>query len=96
MEKLMHRWNLTKRTDLFIILFVFSITGSTSITVGRPILQSLGLTTQLNPLVYYPLLICASFVFYQLFLLLYGWLFGQFQFFWNMEKKLLRRFGLKL
>ena len=32
---------------------------------------------------------------YQLTLPLVGWVFGQFNFFWNFEKKMLRRMGLK-
>ena len=31
---------------------------------------------------------------YQILLVAFGWLFGQFKFFWNMEKKMLRRLGL--
>ncbi|MGB5647230.1 MAG: DUF6787 family protein, partial [Muriicola sp.] len=27
-------------------------------------------------------------------LVLFGWLFGQFRFFWNFEKKMLHRIGL--
>jgi hypothetical protein len=33
---------------------------------------------------------------YQVLLVLIGALFGQFSFFWGFEKKMLRRFGLKL
>ena len=38
----------------------------------------------------------ATFVAYQFLLLGYGWIFGQFDFFWKMEKKILRRFGIKI
>ncbi len=97
MKKLMLRWNIEKPWQLIIIFFVFSITGSSSIMIGRPILKGLGITLDnINPLLYYPLFIILSFVFYQLFLVLFGWLFGQFNFFWNMEKKMLRRFGVSV
>lgn len=93
----MTRWNIEKPSQLIIIFLVFSITGSSSIAIGRPILKMIGITLDnLNPFAYYPLFIILSFIFYQVFLVLYGWLFGQFQFFWNMEKKMLRRFGITL
>ncbi|WP_299247353.1 DUF6787 family protein [uncultured Aquimarina sp.] len=95
MKKLMTRWNIEKPSQLIIIFLVFSITGSSSVAIGRPILKMIGITLEnLNPFIYYPLFIVSSFIFYQVFLVLFGWLFGQFQFFWNMEKKMLRRFGV--
>ncbi|SIQ73646.1 DUF6787 family protein [Maribacter ulvicola] len=97
MKKLMIRWNIEKPWQLLIIFFVFSITGSSSIVIGRPILKLLGITLEnLNAYIYYPIFCVLSFVFYQLFLVLYGWLFGQFKFFWAMEKKMLSRFGLTI
>lgn len=95
MKKLMTRWNIEKPWQLLVIFFVFSITGSSSIAIGRPVLKIIGITIEnLNAFVYYPLFIVLSFIFYQLFLVSYGWLFGQFDFFWAMEKKMLSRFGL--
>jgi len=93
----MIRWNIDRPRDLFVILLVFSITGSSSIAIGRPTLKAIGITLDnLNPYIYYPLFIVLSSIFYQLFLILFGWLFGQFDFFWNMEKKMLNRFGIKI
>lgn len=93
----MIRWNIDKPRDLVIIFIVFSITGSTSIGVGRPVLKAIGITLDnFHPLLYYPIFVILSFVFYQFFLVLYGWVFGQFNFFWEMEKKMLRRFGFAL
>ncbi|MEW7290244.1 DUF6787 family protein [Aquimarina sp. 2304DJ70-9] len=97
MKKLMQRWELEKPFDLIIILFVFAITGSSSIAIVRPALKLMGLTLDnLNTFVYYPLSIILSFIGYQVFLVFYGWLFGQFKFFWSMEKKMLTRFGIKI
>lgn len=93
----MTRWNIEKPWQLFVILFVFSITGSSSIAIGRPILKMIGITLEnLSPYIYYPLFVISSFLFYQVFLVFFGWLFGQFQFFWTMEKKMLNRFGIKI
>ncbi|MDX1774163.1 DUF6787 family protein [Oceanihabitans sediminis] len=93
----MKRWNIEKPWHLFVIFFVFSITGSSSIAIGRPILKFIGISLEnLSPFIYYPLFVILSFVCYQVFLVFYGWLFGQFQFFWNMERKMLNRFGIKI
>ncbi|MDC1162326.1 diacylglyceryl transferase [Tenacibaculum sp.] len=95
MKKLMLRWNIDTLWHLIIIFFVFSITGSSSIFIGRPILKIMGLTLKnVDPFLYYPFFVFLSFVFYQVFLVLYGWIFGQFNFFWNMEKKMLKRLGI--
>jgi hypothetical protein len=96
MEKLKKRWNLTSNWQIFIILLVFSITGSTSLVIAKPILNFLGMNqATTNPWIYRPLRILLIFPFYQILIVFYGWLFGQFTFFWNFEKKILRRLGLK-
>lgn len=97
MNTLMKRWNLKSRWEFIVILLVFSITGSSSIAIGRPMLKTLGITLENLPaIIYYPLFVMISFILYQVFLICYGWLFGQFSFFWNMEKKMLRRFGITI
>lgn len=97
MKKLMNKWQLESPRQVLIILFVFSITGSSSIAVGRPFLKWIGVNNEImSPWLYYPVFVITSFVCYQLLLVTYGWLFGQFAFFWTMEKKMLRRFGLKI
>ncbi len=94
-SKVENRWQVTYRWELIVIFIVFSITGSSSVMIGRPILKAVGLTTaNLPAILYWPLFIFSSFVFYQIFLVGYGWLFGQHRFFWNMEKKMLKRFKL--
>ncbi|MDY8137988.1 DUF6787 family protein [Aquimarina sp. 2201CG5-10] len=96
-EKLSHRWNVNYKWEVIAILMVFSITGSSSIFIGKPFLNFIGVTKEhLNVFVYYPLFIIFSFMCYQLLLVMYGWLFGQFKFFWTMEKKILSRFGIKI
>ncbi len=93
----MDRWNLKHPLQLVVILLVFSITGSTSIAVGRPLLKAIGITLDnLNGFIYYPLFIILSFILYQIFLVTFGWIFGQHAFFWAMEKKMLKRFGIRL
>ena len=94
-EKLEPKWIVNQRWELIRIFIVFAITGSSSVLVGRPVIKWLGITQDnLNPLLYWILFTVISLFFYQVLLVLIGWVFGQFQFFWNFEKKMIRRFGL--
>ena len=90
------KWIVTYRWEIIRIFIVFAITGSSSVLIGKPIITLLGITKEnLNPFVYWFLYIIIGLIFYQILLIFFGWLFGQFQFFWEFEKKMLRRFGLK-
>ena len=94
-KKLENKWVVEQRWEIIRIFIVFAITGSSSMFVGRPLIQLLGITKEnLNPLLYWVLFSIIALIFYQILLVSFGWLFGQFQFFWEFEKKMLRRFGL--
>ena len=95
-NKLESRWVVDSKWELIRIFIVFAITGSSSVFVGRPIMRLIGITKEnLNVVVYWVLFIIIGLIFYQLLLVFFGWLFGQFKFFWNFEKKMLKHFGLK-
>lgn len=95
MEKLKERWGLTSNLQVILVIIVFSINGSFAAWVAKPLMEFLGLSKELvTPWIYYPLRILLIFPIYQLTLPLVGWIFGQFKFFWNFEKKFLRRLGL--
>lgn len=94
-KKLEKKWIVNYRWEMIRIFIVFAITGSSSVFVGRPIIKLLGINQEnFNVFIYWLLFVLISLIFYQILLVLYGWLFGQFQFFWNFEKKMLSRFGL--
>lgn len=94
-KKLENKWVVKYRWEMIRIFIVFAITGSSSVLVGRPIIILLGIRKEnLNVFLYWFLFMVISLIFYQILLVLIGWLFGQFQFFWDFEKKMLRRFGL--
>ncbi|WP_460219006.1 DUF6787 family protein [Psychroserpens sp. MEBiC05023] len=94
-KKLENKWVVTYRWEMIRIFIVFAITGSSSMFVGRPIIKLLGITKEnLNPFLYWVLFIIIGLIFYQILLVSFGWLFGQFKFFWEFEKKMLKRFGL--
>ncbi|MDN3493705.1 DUF6787 family protein [Winogradskyella bathintestinalis] len=95
-KKLEKKWILDYKWEMIRVFMVFAVTGSSSLIIGKPIIKFIGITKEnLNPMLYWILYIIIGLIFYQILLVTFGWLFGQFQFFWEFEKKMLRRFGLK-
>lgn len=95
MEKLKQRWNITSNFQLVVIFIVFAITGSSSAYLSKPILDWIGFTKDVvSPWIYYPLYLILIFPIYQVLLISFGFLAGQFKFFWEFEKKMLRSLGL--
>jgi len=95
-EKLEKKWDLMHKWEYISVFIVFAVTGTSSVFISRPIIKLIGITKEnLNPMAYWILYIIIGFIFYQILLVLIGWLLGQFKFFWNFEKKMIRRLGLK-
>ena len=96
MKKLKQKWGLTSNWQVLAIILVFSINGSFATWVAKPVTEFFGLSAETTKpyVLYLTLRILLIFPIYQLTLPLVGWFFGQFKFFWNMEKKMLRRMGL--
>lgn len=89
------RWGITSNFQLVVIMIVFAMTGSTSAYLSKPILGWLGLVKgEVSGWIYYPLYIILIFPVYQVLLVSFGFLFGQFKFFWAFEKKMLRSMKL--
>ncbi|MDP4665792.1 MAG: hypothetical protein NWS37_06105 [Flavobacteriaceae bacterium] len=97
LEKLASKWNVTYRFEMIAIFIVFAFTGSSAAYISRPFMSFIGLTPDNFPAwLYWILFTLGGFVFYQIFLVIYAFIFGQFQFFWTFQKKMLKRFGLKI
>lgn len=95
MEKLKQRWGITSNFQFVVIFIVFAATGSTSAYLSKPVLEWIGITKDsISLCLYYPLYIILIFPIYQVLLLSFGFLAGQFKFFWWFEKKMLRGLGL--
>ena len=89
------RWNITSNWQVFVIILVFAITGSTAAMISKPILHWLGISKEAHHIVLYLLLyILIIFPIYQILLVGIGFIFGQFKFFWAFEKKMLRSMKL--
>lgn len=87
-EKLKNRWGVKNGWQVLVILLVFACTGFTVMYTKRWVshwlrIESTWAIWLFNILVILPL--------YQVILLVYGWLFGQFAFFWAFEQKMFRR-----
>lgn len=96
MEKLKQRWEIEHNWQIIVIFIVFAVTGSTASIIGKPILAYLNISPEtFTTLGYWIVRIILLFIMYQIMLVCFGWLFGQYKFFWNFEKKMLRRIGLK-
>lgn len=94
MASFKERWNIKSNWQLCIIIVVFAITGSTSAYLSKPILAYFGIIKgSVSNWIYYPLYIILIFPVYQILLVSFGFLFGQFKFFWAFEKKMLKSLG---
>lgn len=96
-KKLEGKWVINYRWEIITIFIVFALTGTSSLRVARPILDFVGFTPALFPegffgtFLYWLIRIIIILPLYQVLLIVFGTLFGQFQFFWEFEKKMLKR-----
>jgi hypothetical protein len=95
MKKLKERWGLHSNFQVILIIITFSVNGSFAVWIAKPAMSFIGLdVVDTNPWLFWPIRILLVFTIYQITLPLVGFFLGQFKFFWNFEKKMLRRFGL--
>ena len=94
MKRLKERWGVTSNWHLTVIFIVFAITGSTAAKFAAPITDMIGVTKEMGAWIYWPTRILIIFPAYQVLLVFFGWLFGEYTFFWGFEKKMLRHLGL--
>lgn len=87
-ERLKSKWGITSNRDFVLIMLTFTLAGSMISVCRPPIFHLLGITKEthlwIKILVYIPLIPPI----YQVFLLFWGTLLGQFDFFWEKEKHL--------
>src|SRR5262245_55104531 len=93
-DKLQARWKVGRVFQVVIILVVFACTGFTVLFLKRPLFNYMFERSQVPwwaSLIYYILILPV----YNIILLFYGFVFGQFHFFWNFEKRLFARLSGK-
>lgn len=88
--KLQTKWGLGSIWQVLLVLIVFACTGLTVMYIKNPLLELLGIDMSKGG--YWKNFLYFLFVLplYQIILLFYGFLFGQFEFFWEKEKRLAR------
>jgi len=88
--RLKTKWGIQNNWDFFLIMLVFSLAGMMISVLRPPIFALLGVTAQtpfwIKAVIYIPLI----FPLYQISLIVFGFLLGQFDFFWKKEKQLVR------
>ena len=80
--------------QLTIVFLVFGITGSLAVLLGKFLLIKLFGDGFLENDFYWILRLILIFPLYQILLIVVGTVFGQFKYFWKIEKKILTRIGL--
>jgi hypothetical protein len=92
LQRLQSKWQLKSLTQVLLVLLAFACTGTTILLIKNPLLAFFGIERgggqgALNTLLYLLLVLPL----YQILLLAYGFIFGQFRFFWEKEKQLVKR-----
>ncbi|GJM29441.1 MAG: hypothetical protein DHS20C17_20760 [Cyclobacteriaceae bacterium] len=87
LKRMQEKWGLTSIFQVVLILIVFALTGMTVVWVRPVIFDLLGIQNA-NGWIKTVSYLVLVFPLYQGLLLFYGFVFGQFNFFWEKEKKL--------
>ncbi len=90
LNNLKTKWKINSNWQLLLIFLVFSLAGFSVVKFRRLFFMLVGIeddTALWIKTITYMLFIFPA---YQLLLLLYGFLLGQFSFFWEKEKKLFK------
>tara|TARA_B100000029_G_C17393271_1_gene894241 strand:+ start:417 stop:719 length:303 start_codon:yes stop_codon:yes gene_type:complete len=94
MQKLIKIFRVRSYQQLIVVFLVFAITGSMSVILANPLLLFFfGQEIQNNQL-YWLFRFFIIFPIYQILLIFVGSIFGEFKYFWEIEKKILVRLGV--
>ena len=89
-EKLKSKWKLKSAAQVILVLITFICTGTTVLFIKKPFQQLVGID-QLEGWVKTMIYLIAILPIYNIILLIYGFIFGQFKFFWAFEKRFFKR-----
>ena len=88
MDKLKKLFRVSSTYQLIVVFIVFGITGSMSLVISEYVSGFFNLDNIILSIIF-------VLVIYQILLIIIGTLFGEFDYFWKMEKKILSRFKFK-
>ncbi|MCS7019389.1 MAG: prolipoprotein diacylglyceryl transferase [Cytophagales bacterium] len=90
-QRLKKRWGLKSTWQVVVVLLVFACTGFSVLYLKKWLLLLLGIHEHSSFLIRLLIFCFIVIPLYQVVLLFYGFLFGQFYFFWEFEKKIFRK-----
>ena len=95
MEKIRSFFKVESNFQLLIINIVFALTGTSSLFFADYILNILLINQNTyGNFLYWLIRIILILPIYQVLLIIFGSLFGEFKYFWRMEKKTIRKISL--
>lgn len=93
-DGLKKKWNLKSGRQALIILFVFACTGISALFAKNAFYYVMEIDPQtLSAWTKVSISLVSLIFVYPILLLFYGFLFGQFAFFWNFKKRMYQRIG---
>ena len=96
MNKIRNLFKVETNFQLLKVNVVFAATGTISVYFAGVIINFLGLNLYvLGDFFYWVLRIMLLLPVYQVLLIMIGSMFGEFKYFWRIEKKMLSRLGIK-
>ena len=95
------KWGIKSNQQLIIIFIVFGITGTSSMIITDPILDFFNINKEFfstyifGDIIFWIIKLTVIFPIYQVLLIANGFIFNQFDFFWEFEKEFLSKIGFK-
>jgi hypothetical protein len=94
--RMKQRWRVQSTARFWLIMLVFSLAGMSVVRAKPYIFELLHVPGDLPWWIDIPIWLLTVFPAYQVLLLLWAAVFGQWSFFWEKEKKMAHWFGRKL
>lgn len=91
-KNLKQKWHLKSGWQVFVILLVFACTGFSALFAKNAFYYLMEINPEeLSRATKTGITLFSLIFLYPIFLLLYGFIFGQFTFFWNFKKRMFQR-----
>ena len=90
-QRLQARWGLDSVFQVVMVLVVFALTGMSVLFIKEPLFQILGIDNTTSSGLKTFIYLVSVLPIYQVLLLFYALILGQFRFFWEYEKKSMAR-----
>ena len=94
MQKIRDFFKVKSNYQLFVVNLVFAVTGSSALYLADIILTNISfIENTSSKTLYWSVRIFLVIPLYQVLLIFVATIFGEFKYFWNIEKKMLKRLG---